>query len=273
MARIACPNCGDQVSDRAKKCVHCGIVLIQEEKKRCAECGAELEEKATECLKCGCPVDEMNVADVQEKPQKVEVTGIKVTKKMKIIIGIVMALVLLGGVTIFGVNQYQKKKTEEAFDKSIEEYSDNMELASYSMLSGAGEAESCGNLIKKVWYNAIYEISDAETDKYTSPNGCFVSDFNDALDNLFSDTSFQSKINSIEENQKTVSSLMKKLKNPPEEYKDAYEAISELYDAYLSLINIATYPSGSFQTFSSNFSDADTETVNCYNSMKLYLDE
>ena len=273
MAMITCPNCGEQVSDKAKKCVHCGTVLIQEEKKRCAECGAELEKEATECPNCGCPVEEINALDTQEKPQKVEVTGVKVTKRVKVIVGILVALLLVGGATIFGVNQYQKKKAAEEYAQRVEEYSDNLELATYSMLSGASDAETCGNLIKQVWYNAIYEEKDDETDKYTRPNGYFVSDFNDALGNLFLDTSFQSKISSIEENQKTVASLMKELKNPPEEYKDAYEAISELYDAYLALTNLATDPSGSLQTFSSNFNDADTETLNCYKAMKLYLDE
>ncbi len=261
MAMITCPNCGEQVSDKAKKCVHCKTVLIQEEKKRCTECGAELEEGATECQNCGCPVEEMNVSDTQEKPQKVEVTGVKVTKKVKVIIGIVVALVLIGGATIFGVNQYQKKKAAEEYAQRVEEYADNLELATYSMLSGASDAETCGNLIKQVWYNAIYEKRDDTTDKYTRPKGYFVSDFNDALGNLFSDTSFRSKIISIEENQRTVNSLMKELKNPPEEYKDAYEAISELYDAYISLTNLATDPSGSLQTFSTNFNDADTETL------------
>ncbi len=50
----------------------------------------------------------------------------------------------------------------------------------------------------------------------------------------------------------TVNSLMKELKNPPEEYKDAYDSISKLYDAYISLTNLATDPSGSLQTYSQN---------------------
>ena len=141
------------------------------------------------------------------------------------------------------------------------------------MLKGAGDAEDCGNLIKNVWYNAIYKEKDDETDKYTRPKGYFVSDFNEALGNLFSDTSFKSKISSIEDSQKTVSSLMKELKNPPEEYKEAYEAISKFYDAYISLTNLATNPTGSLQSFSTNFNDADTETLNCYNAMKLYLED
>lgn len=273
MAIITCLNCGEQVSDKAKKCVHCGMVLIEVEKKRCVECGTELEEGTTECPNCGCPVEEMNALDKQEKPQKVEVTGVKVTKKVKVIIGIVVALLLVGGAIFFGVNQYQKKKAAEEYAQKVETYAVNLELATYSMLTGASDAETCGNLIKQVWNNAIYKKSDDTTDKYTKTKGYFVSDFNEALGNLFLDTSFQSKISSIEENQKTVNSLMKELKNPPEEYKDAYEAISELYDAYISLTNLATDPSGSLQTFSTNFNNADSETLNCYNAMKLYLED
>ena len=66
---------------------------------------------------------------------------------------------------------------------------------------------------------------------------------------------------------------MKKLKNPPNEYKDAYDAISDFYDAYIALTNCATDPSGSLQTYSSTFNDADTNTLNAYKAMELYLDE
>lgn len=31
MAMIVCPHCGEQVSEKAKKCVHCGTILIPEE--------------------------------------------------------------------------------------------------------------------------------------------------------------------------------------------------------------------------------------------------
>ena len=35
MAMTTCPNCGEQISDKAKKCVHCGAILVPEEKKCC----------------------------------------------------------------------------------------------------------------------------------------------------------------------------------------------------------------------------------------------
>ena len=85
-------------------------------------------------------------------------------------------------------------------------------------------------------------------------------------------TFFPIILSSIETNQDTVASLMKKLKNPPEEYEDAYDAIKELYDAYTKLTNLATSPSGSLQTYSENFNAADTEVVNCYEAMQMYID-
>lgn len=273
MAMIICPKCGEQVSDKARKCVHCGEILKEEVKKYCVECGTELEEKMTECPNCGCPVEQMEEQNKDEQPQKVEVTGVKVTRRVKIVIGIVFALLAVGGVSIFGIKEYQKNKEAEEYAQRVEEYADNLELAAYTMLMGASDAETCGNLIKQVWYNSIYEKKDDSTDKYTRPKGYFLSDFNEALGNLFVDSSFSSKISTIEDNQETVNGLMKKLKNPPDEYKDAYETLSELYDAYISLTNCATDPTGSLQTYSSTFNEADTSTLNAYNAMKLYLEE
>lgn len=271
MAMMECPNCGEQVSDKAKKCVHCGTILIPEEKRYCQECGTELEDGMDVCPKCGCPIE--SVGNIETAPQQVEVTGVKIARKSKKIIAIVAVTLMIVALIAVAVVQGQKKKEAEEEAKRIEEYSDNLELVTYSMLFGAGDAETCGNLIKQVWYNAIYEERDDSTDKYTRPNGYFVSDFNDALQNLYSDSSFSLQISGIEDNQDTVNSLMKKLKNPPDEYEDAYEAVTELYDAYLTLTNLATDPSGSLQTFSANFNDADSEALKCFSAVKMYLED
>lgn len=275
MAMTTCPNCGKQISDKAKKCVHCGTVLVQEEKKYCPDCGAELEEGMDTCPKCGCPIE--NIIETEKTPQQVEVTGVKITKKSKKIIMIaIIAVIGAAMIAAIGVQTHKKNVAAKAAaeaQKQSEEYGTNLNLAAYSMLSGASDAETCGNLIKKVWYNSIYKKSDSKTDKYTKPDGYFVSDFNDALQNLFSESSFSGQIADINSNKDTVNSLMKKLKNSPEEYKDAYEALAKLYDAYISLTNLATDPTGSLQTFSQNFNDADNETLNSYNTLKMYLEE
>ena len=30
IAMISCPECGEQISDKSKKCVHCGYVFVEE---------------------------------------------------------------------------------------------------------------------------------------------------------------------------------------------------------------------------------------------------
>ena len=90
---------------------------------------------------------------------------------------------------------------------------------------------------------------------------------------MFSDKTFTSQIADIEENQDTVAALMKQLKNPPEEHKEAYDAIKEYYYAYIELTNLAVNPTGSLQTFSNNFHEADTNVLNCYNAVKLYIED
>ena len=65
---------------------------------------------------------------------------------------------------------------------------------------------------------------------------------------------------------------MKLLQNPPEEYEEAYDAIKDLYDAYLEITGLAVNPTGSLTTFSSNFNSADSEAIKCYNEVELFLD-
>ena len=237
-----------------------------------------MEESAVFCEKCGCPAEEMKDAD--NLPQAVEVTGVKIAKKSKRIFIVLLIFIAVCTAIAYAKAQIQREKAiaaaeEEAAEaaKISEEYSANLETAAYSMIASAGQAEECGNLIKQVWYNAIYEERNTSTDKYTRPNGYFVKDFNDALNNLFEDSSFQTRISNIEKNQDTMNSLMKELKNPPEEYEDAYEAVSELYDAYLTLTNLVVNPTGSLQTFSDDFNDADSEALKCFNAVSIYLED
>ena len=285
MALIKCPECGKEISDKAIVCPQCGKTVAcvdpaPEEAKPviCEECGAEIPEGAAACPNCGNPVLS-DAETTEETPQKVEVTAVnlpKIKKDTKKRIIITVAVIVLAIAALFAGKSIKDKQTAdrlaaEAAQRS-QEYASTLETASYTMLLGAGSAERACNLIKSVWYNAIFEERDSETDPYTRPYGYFVSDFNDALSNLFSDSSFSSLISTIETNQESTASLMKELRNPPEEYVEAYEAAKELYAAYKDLTNLATNPTGNLKTFSDNFASADTEAVNCYEALQMYID-
>lgn len=254
MALISCPNCKNPVSDKAAVCPNCsytgmGQSADTQNKIKCEDCGNEFENNLVSCPVCGCPAP---------------VLGVKENKKRhKIIVISVIAFVLLA-VCALGVNFVKQA--------SLAEYSANMTEAAQTMLDGAAKAENVGNLVKSVWSNAIYEKRDDKTDKYTMQNGIFVDDFNDALDNLFADDELNKSISEIRDNQNQVTGLMKTLKNPPKKYEEAYSVLKTFYDNYVKLTNSAVSPTGSLNTFSETFNQYDTDTVNAFEKLKLYLD-
>lgn len=135
MALITCPNCGEQVSDKAKTCIHCGANLIPEEKQICQECGAEIEPESDVCPKCGCPVK------IEETAQKVEVTGVYINKKSKNIILILVIAVAAAIVIALAGVQVHKKNVAAAEAKAAEEqaknYQSNLIEAYNNMISTA----------------------------------------------------------------------------------------------------------------------------------------
>ena len=133
MAMITCPNCGEKISDKAKSCVHCGVSLQPEEKRVCGECGTELEEDMEICPVCGCPVEKSEDAS-EDVPQQVEVTGVRVTKRMKKIVLIAGAALVLILVAILCIGQIQKKKAADEAEKAKKEYVTNLNTITYMML-------------------------------------------------------------------------------------------------------------------------------------------
>lgn len=266
MAMIKCPKCNEEISDKAIRCIHCDNILVKKGKSICKECGSEIKNGENFCGKCGCPV-----SDKKEilHPQKVEVTKVTLWNNLsreKRIIGIISILAVIGIIAgIIVVNKDNEKQLNE-------QYKENLSTITYKMLDGAASAENCGNQIKSVWYNTIYKKDDYKTNKYTKTYGVFNDDFNDSLSKLFSDSTFISLTDEVEENIKEVSNLMKKMKNPPEEWEEAYDELKDYYDDYLTLTNLCINPTGSLNTYSSNFNDADSDVLNGYNKMKTYLD-
>lgn len=88
---------------------------------------------------------------------------------------------------------------------------------------------------------------------------------------LFADPEFCLQIDNIMENQTIVNSIVGQMKNPPEEYKSAHESLAECYDAYLTFTGLAINPTGSLNTFSEDFNNADTEFLHCYHVMEFYI--
>ncbi len=270
MAMIQCPECGQEISDKAKKCIHCGKVFVEEQPEiiKCSECGAVLSSTDTECPNCGCPV-EKKMEEVT-KLQQVEVAGVKMAKKTKGIIATVVIILILCAAGGVGYKMYSDRKAEQEYIESYNTYIDNLKSIQIHMLTGGSDAESLCNLTLRVWGNSIYEKKDSETDKFTRKDngkGVFYDDFNDALLQLYLDDDVSETRKSIENNQETVKKLIKDLQTVPEGLDKCYDTVSDLYDAYNTLTELAVNPSGNYSGYSSNKSTAVSDFMSAYEKL------
>lgn len=258
MALIQCPQCSQEISDKARKCVHCGHVLQEGEEPAttqdasiiiCKECGEKLADETVKiCPRCGCPVElsEEEKQAVKEKQKK---------SRNKLIAGIAVCLaVVIAIAVIVGMNVSKSNETN-AFNSYVSAY--NSVLT--DILQGAADAESVTNDVKRVWNSAITESSkykwDDDIAKYYS------TDFNTSLAMMYVDNKYVTKVNSIKSNQDLVKSDMQKLQGAPDEFSNAYTTINELYDDYLKFTNAAIGPSGSYQSFSTETSQLDSAII------------
>lgn len=119
MALIKCSECGNEISDKAKKCPNCGnAVVLEQVSKICPECGKENSIEVTQCIFCGCPFDE-DSNSIQNTVQNSNTQSIKELKGnlKKIIIPIVAVLL----VTIIGIIIYNVKvvKPRSTYNEAI----------------------------------------------------------------------------------------------------------------------------------------------------------
>lgn len=141
----------------------------------------------------------------------------------------------------------------------------------YAMLDDAALAETIGNKTVNVWHNAIWNTENPETDKFTKVNGKFVSDFNDALANLFRDADYSADIALLKSKQNQIKSDMKSMLNPPDGFGDAYKALENMYNAYVTFTDIVLNCNGSLESFSNDFGDADEDILRKYKAAELYV--
>jgi len=234
----------------------------------CPECSKEISDKVKSCPNCGFPFDDALSQNEETKPQQVELTGVKISggKHKKTALFIILSIAIIA--TIFlGIKKHNEKKAQLAYQEEFNRYIDNLNTAQILMLSGASDAEGLCNLTAKVWHNAIFKEYDSATDKFTRKSysagyTTWVSDFNEALANLYDATTTKTTIENIESNQILVKDMMKELQNPPEGLEKCFETVTELYTAYKGLTDLAISPTGSLTSFSeskntkiSNFMD------------------
>ena len=193
------------------------------------------------------------------------------------LLGIMVPILLIVIVFLLGVcfklstENIALKEAQEEQERIATEYQDAYNQIVSDMLADGALLETNGNLIVKVWNNAIWNKQDEETDKYTMLDGVFVSDFNDALNKLFNDSDFSSSMADLYSNQQQIRIKMKNLTNPPKGFENAYSALVDMYEAYLVFSDMVINTNGSLESFSKEFSDADDDFIKNYRNADLYV--
>ncbi|MBR1930805.1 MAG: hypothetical protein IJ833_04925 [Lachnospiraceae bacterium] len=144
-----------------------------------------------------------------------------------------------------------------------------------AILDSCCQVEDCGNMIIAVWNNSIYNKEAANTDMYTREDngtGAFYEDFNDALDNLFLDPEFAGQIDAIRLQQQNIIALMREMNDLQENNQEVYDDLKNYYECYMQFADMVVHPTGSLSSFSSDFDEADENTVRYYRNIILYTE-
>jgi len=252
----------------------------------CPECNKEISDKSKECIHCGYPLqEEINTTSNSEPMQQVEITSVNIkgkNLKKTIISVLILASVIVGGLFIYNTLKTEAEEAKRIAAENIAEvqriedknvYIDNLVLVKTTMLMNAATAERVSGLVRKTWYNAIYEESDSATNKYTKPNGYFVDDFNTALWNYMGSNEYIKDINNIKSDQDTIVSLMKELQNPSDDLENVYETITELHSVYTSVINNAKDPTGNLTSYTTSVNTNIEEFMKLYEKLETQIPE
>lgn len=116
MAIILCPECGQQISDKAKKCIYCGKLLIAEEtqsKNFCHECGKEISIGTEECPFCGFPLEVDDLSVIPEPKKAIK------RKNLIIVATVIIILTCIIGFTFHYINSSLSEDEQFAYQNAL----------------------------------------------------------------------------------------------------------------------------------------------------------
>lgn len=213
----------------------------------CPRCNAFIFEDDTVCANCGLQL---------RKKEK---------KNTRIIVPIIIAIVIGGVILAVGKTVHDKMARYD--------YEQRVKTCAYDMYNGAADTEDACNKIVSVWHDSIWKVNDNKTVLYTTnDSGQFYDDFNDALNELIEDESFQRDLRNIHDTYENVRSQIHDLQDPPKGCEKICDALMDAYDAYYEFTQCALDPEGTYESYSNSFNEADSNCVKCMEKLLIYVE-
>jgi hypothetical protein len=170
------------------------------------------------------------------------------------------ALIVSGG--YLGYTKYQEHK-----EKQLQKYATNLKGTAEIMISTSTIAEDMLNQYHDVWSDAIFE-------DVAYVNGERIwGDFNEAISAQHEAFVEDGSIKAIENGEEAVKMLMKKINNPPEQYKEEYEVVVDMYKVFDEYVGLAKSPEGSLQSFSEQARELSSELISLYKELEVKMPE
>lgn len=230
MALINCPECENEISDKAVNCPHCGFPVTTNNQ-----------------------LEGQNDIDVQMSENNT-LTRRKPSKKVLVIIVVVICAIVIAIVAAITIMSNKNKNERESAEQIRAQYIEDMKAMSVALLINARMAEEAGGLLHDVWYNCIFKKHDINTDEYTKRENYkgdmeFYSDFNSAIENLYSDEDFIVKISQLK----------------------CYDAMEKAYDTYNQFVGLVINPSGNISTYTQSFNETDKSMADDIDKLNILI--
>lgn len=141
-----------------------------------------------------------------------------------------------------------------------------MKLLASSLKSNANLCQAFFSDYSRVWYNAIYH----KTDEYN--NGDF-SDFNKALLAFQQSDTYKNGIDSLNKLNKMITETWTSIKDTSINTTGEFNALKEVYTAYLPMYALATNPEGSYNSYTAEVIRLNTAYKTAYTSLAVIMPE
>ena len=207
--------------------------------------------------------------------------------KKKLIINIIFVLIIIAGVAYFlwdkAVEEQKAQEQELAHQKEMSETLGLIETSTTSSaLLAATYQEYWGTIIDRtisfstlskglnIEESILSDMTPALKKGYTRDGmGLEQGEFDIAISMVR--LAKEEDTNLVLANQESITKAMSDLKNPPENFKDNYDSLLEVYEVYDTFVSLSTSPSGSYIEYSKSINSTYESLSSKINTTKLQI--